>query len=202
MEEISKEQGIEELNEIVGLDLKDMAANYNIIIRKDGNINKGWAGLTLERVLGKPLDCTPAADFGSWELKSIPLKYLKNGEITFKETMAIVMVNKQEVLDHEFEDSRLYGKLKSFVVVTRLTEKNDPTDSNIVHSVNSVELTGKLFDQAKADYDLIRNVIREGGDLHSNMGVYIQPRTKGSGRGSTTRAFYARKDFLKKIILL
>jgi len=32
------------------------------------------------------------------------------------------------------------------------------------------------------------------------MGVYIQPRTKGIGHGSKTRAFYARKNLLKKII--
>jgi hypothetical protein len=34
------------------------------------------------------------------------------------------------------------------------------------------------------------------------MGKYIQPRTKGSGHGSTSRAFYARTSFLKKLLNL
>jgi hypothetical protein len=34
------------------------------------------------------------------------------------------------------------------------------------------------------------------------MGKYIQPRTKGAGHGSTSRAFYARPLFLKQFIKL
>jgi hypothetical protein len=36
--------------------------------------------------------------------------------------------------------------------------------------------------------------------LTGKMGKYIQPRTKGSGHGSTSRAFYARTSFLKKLL--
>ena len=32
------------------------------------------------------------------------------------------------------------------------------------------------------------------------MGVYIQPRTKGAGHGSTSRAFYMRTGLIKEII--
>jgi hypothetical protein len=32
------------------------------------------------------------------------------------------------------------------------------------------------------------------------MGVLVQPRTKGAGHGSTSRAFYARKQFVAKMI--
>jgi len=36
--------------------------------------------------------------------------------------------------------------------------------------------------------------------LTGRMGVLVQPRTKGSGHGSTTRAFYARKELVKIIL--
>jgi hypothetical protein len=60
-----------------------------------------------------------------------------------------------------------------------------------------------IYNQVKADYNLIRKTIIEKGfsALHGSMGVYIQPRTKGAGHGSTSRAFYARVRFLKKIFL-
>jgi len=32
------------------------------------------------------------------------------------------------------------------------------------------------------------------------MGVLVQPRTKGPGHGSTSRAFYARKIFVAHIL--
>lgn len=36
--------------------------------------------------------------------------------------------------------------------------------------------------------------------LTGKMGVLVQPRTKGKGHGSTSRAFYARTGFVTHII--
>ena len=54
----------------------------------------------------------------------------------------------------------------------------------------------------KADYDLVRQAIREVGfqALTGKMGVLVQPRTKGPGHGSVSRAFYARKEFVRRIL--
>jgi hypothetical protein len=43
-----------------------------------------------------------------------------------------------------------------------------------------------------------KNISLQG--LSGRMGVLIQPRTKGPGHGSTSRAFYARKEFLKRYV--
>ena len=61
----------------------------------------------------------------------------------------------------------------------------------------------EIYNQIKADYNLVRRTIVEKGfsALTGSMGVYIQPRTKGPGHGSISRAFYARTSFLKKIIV-
>jgi hypothetical protein len=48
-----------------------------------------------------------------------------------------------------------------------------------------------------------KTIIDKGFDaLSGKMGKFVQPRTKGAGHGSTSRAFYARVPFLKKVILL
>ena len=56
------------------------------------------------------------------------------------------------------------------------------------------------YEIIKTDYDLIRNNILQGITLSGSMGQFIQPRTKGAGHGSTSRAFYARTQFISQIL--
>jgi len=147
------------------------------------------------------LNSAQSPNFGSWELKSIPLKYKKDGTLTFKETMAITMIDPVNVLQKEFEQSHLLAKLRKIVVVARTVGAN-VDEPSYIHSVVEFNLEGELYDAVKNDYDLVRNTIQEKGfnSLTGKMGYYIQPRTKGAGHGSKTRAFYARPRFLKLFI--
>ena len=58
----------------------------------------------------------------------------------------------------------------------------------------------------KNDYNLVRETLLNPklgfNALTGSMGKYIQPRTKGAGHGSTSRAFYARPLFLQQFIKL
>lgn len=72
-------------------------------------------------------------------------------------------------------------------------------------SVGTFDLVdGKTREQIKKDYEIARQTIIKKGfqALSGKMGVLVQPRTKGSGHGSTSRAFYARAGFVKKILNL
>ena len=64
--------------------------------------------------------------------------------------------------------------------------------------------TDELIKEIKADYDFIRNkLIKIGFDSLTGLdGRWIQARTKGAGHGSKSRAFYARKQLVKKIFEL
>lgn len=194
-------EAVNKLNSLIGEDLHNLASQFNITIHKNGKVNKGWPGLTLEKFLGLEQNNRREPDFITWELKSVPLKYLKNGNLTVKETMAIAMINESNVIDNDFNHSYLYDRLKKTVVVFRIVG-NDVDNSNIVHSIISFDLTGDLYYKVKADYDTIRHILLTDGysGLHSEQGIYIQPRTKGAGHGSKTRAFYARKNFIKLLI--
>ena len=115
------------------------------------------------------------------------------------------MIDRVNVCQKEFEDSHLLAKLKKAVVVARVVG-DTVDDPSYIHSVVELNLQGELYDAVNADYDLVREVLldpnRGFNALTGKMGVYIQPRTKGAGHGSTSRAFYARPKFLAEFIKL
>jgi DNA mismatch repair protein MutH len=198
---MERKEAIAKLRQLVGKELHELAREFGVTIYRNGKVNKGWAGHVLERYLELPINSAQAPNFGSWELKSIPLKYKKDDSLTFKETMAITMIDPINVKQKEFEHSHLLAKLRKIVVVARIVGET-VDDPSYIHSVVEFNLTGEIYQAVKADYDLVRNTIIEKGfdALTGKMGYYIQPRTKGAGHGSKTRAFYARPRFLKLFI--
>ncbi len=166
-------------------------------------MNKGWAGHVIERILGLPLNSAQSPNFGSWELKVIPLRD-RAGTLYVKETMAITMLDPYEVTNKTFRESHLFNKLCKIVICARIFESTAETHS-VLYSVNEFDLENEeIYKQVEDDYNLIRDTIKAKGfaALSGRMGVLIQPRTKGPGHGSTSRAFYARTCFVRDIVTL
>jgi DNA mismatch repair protein MutH len=201
---MEREEAIEKLSKLIGgQDLHKLADKYKVTVcTAEGKVNKGWAGHVCERYLGLPINSAQSPNFGSWELKCIPIHRLKSGKLSIKETMAITMIDSYNVEKTPFCRSHLLDKLKKLVIVARTVGKHysEPT---FVYSVASVD-TDEFYKRIEADYNEVRNCIKDPNrgfeELTGKMGVYIQPRTKGSGHGSTTRAFYARTSFLKLLV--
>nr|VFK56685.1 MAG: DNA modification methylase [Candidatus Kentron sp. TUN]VFK63403.1 MAG: DNA modification methylase [Candidatus Kentron sp. TUN] len=190
------------LQETIGKDLRELAEENGIIVFKDGKLNKGWAGLTLEKALGIGNNSRQTSDGDSWELKLVPL-VKKDEAWRVKETMAITMINPDDVLEKPFEESHLFQKMKKMIICGRERKDKEESSSRLLY-VNSFDLVSSRnhWNQIKKDYELVRNTIKtEGFDsLTGRMGKFIQPRTKGSGHGSKTRAFYARVSFVEIIL--
>lgn len=189
------------LQQLLNQDLVRVAQQHGVTIFKEGCKNKGWAGHTLERYLGLPLNSSRAPNFGSWELKSTSLvRGKRTGELRVKETIALTMLDPVEVRQREFEDSHLYNKLRKTLVVARIHESQAEKQS-VLHSIAEFDLTDPVLHRAlKADYDSIRQTILAGNSLTGRLGKYIQPRTKGAGHGSTSRAFYARPALVAHLL--
>lgn len=199
---MEREDAINKLKMLEGRDLVSLASQYEVTIWKGDKKNKGWAGHVLERYLGLPINSAQSPNFGSWELKIVPLKRLANGVIAVKETMAITMIDSYNVANTRFEQSHLLAKLKKAVVCARLFESQNE-DRSLLVRVSSFDLNDRAtYEQVKRDYEETRNCIRTRGFEHLTgaMGVLVQPRTKGAGHGSTSRAFYARTQFVTRIL--
>lgn len=192
------------LKEITGeaFNLHDLALAFQIVPVREGKQNKGWAGQVMERHLGLPINSAQSPNFGSWELKSVPAIY-RGGRLCFKETMAITMIDPWQVQRTPFEQSHLLSKLQKFVCVVRVVGSH-VLEHTYVHSVHEIDLDDETYEIVRQDYEMIRKVITEEGfeKLSGKMGTLIQPRTKGRGHGSISRAFYARPAFLNRVMTL
>lgn len=199
---MERKEAIDRISKLEGKDLRKLAETYNVTVFKEGRKNKGWAGHVIERYLGLALNSAQSPNFGSWELKVVPLYYKRNGDLSVKETMAITMIDPVEVCQNDFENSHLYNKLRKMLVVGRIFENKDETSSIIFKVVEFDLKDPNLYQQIKADYEEVQTTIKTKGfgALSGKLGKFIQPRTKGQGHGSTSRAFYARKILVGKIL--
>src|SRR5205807_8532682 len=136
---LNRHEAVRRINSLAGKDLRPMADEYKIPVWKNGHENKGWAGLVIEHYLGLPQNSRQAPDFGTWELKVVPLRRDAGGELRVKESMAITMLEPAEVLASKFEDSHLYDKLRSMVVVSRIYENREELRS-LLHAAAEFDL--------------------------------------------------------------
>ncbi len=166
-------------------------------------LNKGWAGLTLEKALGLPVNTRREPNGGSWELKQVSLKARpKTGEITAKETMQITMFDRAHILEHPFEESHVLHKIARMILVARLyVDKNESASPILLIKAADLSLeVPTVYQRVRADYEQMREVLRRGEAPKSEMGALIQSRTKGAGHGSTSRAWYARTGFVNLLL--
>ena len=195
---------IKNLEKYIGQDLSELAKHHGVTTYLDGKQNKGWKGLTLEWLTGLSNDNKQAPNGLGFELKSTAFYQVK-GEWRPKETFAITMINQKNLLETPFFKSHCWDKLKSLVycAVSWNGKHNEKSELLKVQSFDFLE-SDTLIQEIQADYEFIRNKLKTQGfeALTGKDGKWIQARTKGAGHGSTSRAFYARKELIKEIIKL
>jgi len=201
MKIITRAVAIANLKKYVGQDLRQLALDYGITTYETGKQNKGWKGLVLEKLAGLETNVSKAPNGLTYELKSVAFHHVKN-DLVPKETMAITMINPEELKEHSFFESHCWAKLKTIIFCA--VEWNG-VNSNEAKLLKVVSLDfsedDNLIKEIKADYDFIRDKLITKGFkfLTGTDGKWIQARTKGAGHGSTSRAFYARTGLVKKI---
>lgn len=201
MKIVTRTTAIKNLKKHIGKDLRKLALQYKVTTFETGKQNKGWKGLVLERLAGLEPNVSKAPNGLSYELKSVSFRQVK-GKLVPKETMAITMLNPEELKKHSFFESHCWAKLKSIVFCAVMWHgKNSETGELLkVASLDFAE-DDELIQEIKADYNLIREKLIKHGfkSLTGADGKWIQARTKGRGHGSISRAFYARTNLVKKI---
>jgi DNA mismatch repair protein MutH len=192
---------IQNLEKYIGQDLAVLAEQFCITTFKDGKQNKGWKGLTLERLAGLDNNNLQAPNGLGFELKSVAFTH-KNGILIPKETMAITMIHPVHLINTPFYESHCWSKLKSLVFCAVLWSGHHNIQSELlkVKSFDFIE-SNTLIKEIENDYEFVREKLINSGflSLTGKDGKWIQARTKGAGHGSISRAFYARKSLIHEI---
>ena len=199
---ITRQTAIENLRKHLGSDLLPLAESLGISVVVNGKLNKGWKGMVLEKLAGLSNNSSQAPNGLGFELKSTAY-YMVKGRWRPKETMAITMINPTLLVETPFYESHCWEKLKSIVFCAVSWDGHFNTSSQILKVTSFDFLTNRvLLDEIEADYEFIRNKCAINGfeALTGADGKWIQARTKGAGHGSTSRAFFARKDLLNIIL--
>ncbi len=201
MKIITRAVAIENLRKYIGHDLRKLALEHSITTYETGKQNKGWKGLVLERLAGLQTNVSRAPNGLTYELKSVAFHNV--GDVLVpKETMAITMINPEELKIHSFFESHCWSKLKT-IIFCAVKWNGENSEAAELLKVTSLDFTedDELIKEIKADYDFIREKLIKHGfeSLTGKDGKWIQARTKGRGHGSTSRAFYARTELVKKI---
>ena len=177
--------------------------------------NKGGPGQFLEQLLGIP-NSSACLDCSDGELKLFPLRKLKNGSLSPKETVSITMrgLRVQDIQNPKpWSLSDLKKKTHNMLFISYLRDGD-----NITYlSAFSFDALCPEYSVFESDYLKITDYYKTHGICQlakddplyrSNTinGQFIQGRTKGRGKnvgnGERTVAFYFRKtEFIKDVIL-
>lgn len=201
---ISRDEAIAILKPDIGKNLRPIADRYGVTVWKNGHKNKGWAGMVVEQMLGHPQDADQAPDFGTWELKVVPIVRNPQRHWQVKEPMAITMIDPRNVAETPFDHSHLLDKLRALLVCAREWKSNQDEESRLIKTGTFDLADGETFRQVQADYELVQKTLRNEGAkaLTGWMGNLVQPRSKGPGHGVVSHAFYARTTFVSRMLKL
>ena len=154
-------------------------------IEKHGYKGKGNFGQILEKFyFGYEPNSNAEPDFSEAgiELKSSPLKALKNGDFRSKERLVLNIINYLEVHKEDFETSSFWKKNAHLLLVFYLHDRDVDILDYIIKLVDDWQYPNEDLKIIKQDWECINQKIKEGKahELSEGDTFYLGACTKGS----------------------
>tara|TARA_R110002111_G_scaffold188729_2_gene254134 strand:- start:588 stop:1973 length:1386 start_codon:yes stop_codon:yes gene_type:complete len=154
-------------------------------IEKHGYKGKGNFGQILEKFyFGYEPNSDAEPDFleAGLELKSTPLKTLKNGEFRSKERLVLNIINYLEVHKEDFETSSFTKKNAHLLLVFYLHDSDSDLLDYIIKLVDGWTYPNEDLKIIKRDWEFINQKIKDGKahELSEGDTFYLGACTKGS----------------------
>ncbi|MBU2922502.1 DNA mismatch repair protein [Winogradskyella psychrotolerans] len=154
-------------------------------IEKHGYKGKGNFGQILEKFyFGYEPNSDAEPDFkeAGIELKSSPLKTLKNGEFRSKERLVLNIINYLEVHKENFENSTFWKKNAHLLLVFYLHDRDSNLLDYIIKLVDDWQYPNEDLKIIKQDWEFINQKIMDGKahELSEGDTFYLGACTKGS----------------------
>jgi len=188
-DEKSAESIIDYAKNLKGKSLRDVCGKE---IEKHGYKGKGNFGQILEKFyFGYEPNSDAEPDFieAGLELKSTPLKTLKNGEFRSKERLVLNIINYLEVHKEDFESSSFIKKNAHLLLVFYLHDKELNLLDYVIKLVDGWEYPSEDLKIIKQDWELINRKIKDGKahELSEGDTFYLGACTKGSTAAKSLR---------------
>lgn len=189
----SIESIVEYASHLVGHTLREVTGCSDVTLPKK---RRGSFGSALEEYFFEiDANSKAAPDFEEvgLELKSTPMKRLKNGEFRAKERLVITMINYHEVVHETFETSHFMKKAASILLVIYFWEEDisNPVDYKITYS-GIFPIPKEDLAQFKADWEKVVEKVRAGRaeTISGADTLYLEACTKGaSGKSLTSQPY-------------
>ena len=154
-------------------------------IEKHGYKGKGNFGQILEKFyFGYEPNSDAEPDFkeAGIELKSSPLKTLKNGDFRSKERLVLNIINYLEVHKEEFETSSFWKKNAHLLLVFYLHDRDLDLLDYLIKLVDGWQYPNEDLKIIKQDWEFINQKIKDGKahELSEGDTFYLGACTKGS----------------------
>ncbi len=154
-------------------------------IEKHGYKGKGNFGQIVEKFyFGYNPNSKAEADFVEvgMELKTSPLKQLKNGDFRSKERLVLNIINYLEVHKEDFENSSFWKKNAHLLLVFYLHDKEKNLLDYLIKLVDDWKYQSHDLQIIKKDWELINKKIKAGKahELSEGDTYYLGACTKGS----------------------
>jgi DNA mismatch repair protein MutH len=177
---------------------------------------KGNFGQILEKFyFGYDPNSKSEADFFEigMELKTSPLKQLKNNEYRSKERLVLNIINYLEVVNQQFEDSDFWKKNANILLIFYLHQAGYDILDYLIKLVDEWNFPSTDLEIIKKDWELIKQKIADGKahELSEGDTFYLGACTKGAKASSVRkqpfsdipakqRAYALKKGYVNHII--
>ncbi len=204
---------IEFARKLVGQSLRDACASE---IESHGFTGKGSFGKVLEKYyfLYEP-NSDAHADFKSvnLELKSTPLKLIKNNKVVSKERLVLNIISYINIIDEKFETSSFYKKNANLLIVFYLYKNDTNFLDYVVKLVDEWVFPEVDLEIIKRDWETIFYKVQDGKahELSEGDTFYLGACTKGAnaltmkvqpnnGIPAKQRAFSLKQGYVNHIL--
>lgn len=171
---------------------KSLRQVCDLNILKHSYLGKGNFGQVLEKYyFGYEPNSTAEADFAKigLELKSSPLKKLKNNEYRSKERLVLNIINYLNVVNQNFENSDFIKKNASLLLIFYLYQADHDILDYVIKLVDEWSFSSIDLEIIKKDWETITQKIADGKAHEFSEGdtFYLGACTKGASSSSVRK---------------
>lgn len=147
------------------------------------------------------------------ELKTTPLKLLRNGSYRAKERLVLSVIKYNEVVNEKFESSSFYNKNAHLLLIFYLYQYNIDVLDLVIKMVGEWKFADTDLEIIKQDWNLITDKVKKGKahELSEGDTFYLGAATKGNKGGNLNmqpfskilakqRAYSFKQGYLNHII--